>query len=190
MEVRDYRIFNLHTKKFDYPLPLILSALEQLVHSTFFIQLDLRSAYNLIRIKAGDEWKTAFITPSGHFKYLVMPFRLVNAPAIFQSYMNKIFRDVLGRYTIVYIDDILIFSRHRAEHVRHVTEVLQRLWKHHLYVKLEKCQFHQSSIFFLWYLISHNNIEMDQAKMEAVRNWSLSTTVKELQRFLSFCQLL
>ncbi|KAI7792444.1 hypothetical protein IRJ41_012248 [Triplophysa rosa] len=179
----DYRVLNRHTKRFAYPLPLIPAALEQLRHATLFTKLDLRSAYNLIRIRPGDEWKTAFVTPNGHYEYKVMPFGLVNAPAVFQSFMNEIFRDLLGKFVIIYLDDILIYSRSRRAHVTHVSIVLQRLRQHKLYLKLEKCQFHQSTIQFLGYIISFNQVTIDQGKVEAVQNWSQPHTVREMQRF-------
>ena len=107
----DYRALNLITIKNRYPLPLVPSALEQLQGAQVFTKLDLRSAYNLIRIREGDEWKTAFITPSGHYEYCVMPFGLANAPSVFQGFMDDVFREYLNRFVIVYIDDILIYSR-------------------------------------------------------------------------------
>ncbi|KAK3546341.1 hypothetical protein QTP70_025749 [Hemibagrus guttatus] len=100
--------------------------------------MDLRSAYNLICIREGDEWKTAFHTTSGHYEYLVMPYGLTNAPAVFQSLINEVFKDVLNKYVIVYIDDILIYSSSMTQHIQHVRTVLTRLLTHHLYVKAEK----------------------------------------------------
>ncbi|XDV42037.1 hypothetical protein PO909_010789 [Leuciscus waleckii] len=102
---------NSQTIKFSYPLPLVPAALEQLRGAHIFTKLDLRSAYNLIRIRKGDEWKTAFVTPSGHYVYQVMPYGLSNSPAIFQNYMNEVFRDFLNQFVIVYIDDILIYPK-------------------------------------------------------------------------------
>ncbi len=123
----DYRALNKITIKYRYPLPLVPSALEQLRGARIFTKLDLRSAYNLIRICEGDEWKTAFVTPTGHYEYLVMPYGLVNAPSVFQGYMNEVFRDYLHRFVLVYINDILVYSRNEAEHRLHISEVLQRL---------------------------------------------------------------
>ncbi|KAG1930496.1 retrotransposable element [Pimephales promelas] len=181
-----YRILNQSTVKFRYPLPLVPASLEQIRDAQIFTKLDLRSAYNLIRIRKGDEWKTAFITPAGHYEYLVMPFGLSNSPSVFQGFMNEIFRDVLNRFVITYIDDIRIYSSKLSEHIRHVRFVLQRLRDHHLYLKLEKCEFHQKSIQFLEYVITPQGVTMDQRKVDAVTNWSLPTNIKELQRFLGF----
>ena len=134
----DFRGLNNITIKNKYPLPLISSAFEPLQGATIFSKLDLRNAYHLVRIREGDEWKTAFNTPLGHFEYLVMPFGLTNAPAVFQALINDVLRDFLNRFIFVYLDDILIFSRSLDEHVSHVRQVLSRLLENKLFVKVEK----------------------------------------------------
>ncbi|KAL0148420.1 hypothetical protein M9458_056230 [Cirrhinus mrigala] len=134
----------------------------------------------------GDEWKTAFVTPSGHYEYRVMPYGLANSPSIFQNFMNEIFRDMLHQFVVVYIDDILIYSNDLSSHISHVKQVLQRLRKYQLYLKGEKCEFHQDRVQFLGYYISPEGIEMDPKKVAAVQDWPTPTTVKELQRFLGF----
>ncbi|KAL0152565.1 hypothetical protein M9458_052288 [Cirrhinus mrigala] len=164
----------------------LAKALEQLRTARFYTKLDLRSAYNLIRIREGDEWKTAFSTASGHYEYLVMPFGLANSPSCFQAFVNEVFRDMLNRWVVVYIDDILIYSSSYSEHIQHVRTVLQRLIQHQLYAKEEKCEFHQERIAFLGYVISPEGIAMDESKVNAVRNWPRPSTLKELQRFLGF----
>ncbi|KAI2660046.1 Retrotransposon-derived protein PEG10 [Labeo rohita] len=145
----DYRGLNEVTVKYRYPLPLVPSALEQLRSAKLFTKLDLRSAYNLIRIRAGDEWKTAFSTTSGHYEYRVMPFGLAYSPSCFQAFVNEVFRDMLNRWVIIYIDDILIYSNSYSEHIQHVRAVLRRLISHQLYAKEEKCAFHQDKVSFL-----------------------------------------
>lgn len=144
----DYRGLNKITVKNKYPLPLINSAFTPLCGSTIFTKLDLRNAYHLVRIRDGDEWKTAFNTPLGHFEYLVMPFGLTNAPAVFQNLVNDVLCDMIGRFVFVYIDDILIFSKDLETHEVHVRQVLQRLLENKLFVKAEKCQFHAPSVAF------------------------------------------
>ncbi|KAL0148230.1 hypothetical protein M9458_056462 [Cirrhinus mrigala] len=181
----DYRGLNV-TVKFRYPLPLVPSALEQLREATIYTKLDLRSAYNLIRIKEGDEWKTAFLTTRGHYEYLVMPYGLANSPAVFQSFINEVFRDLLKKYVIAYIDDILIYSKSEVEHVDHVRTLLSRLLENQLYIKAEKCEFHVKQTSFLGYNISHEGVKMDETKVKAVTEWPQPNTVKELQRFLGF----
>jgi hypothetical protein len=123
----DYRGLNKITKKNRYPLPLISGLLEQLGRAKIFTKIDLRGAYNLVRIKEGDEWKTAFRTRYGHFEYNVMPFGLTNAPAVFQHMMNDIFREHLDDFVVIYLDDILIFSKNEEEHKKHVRLVLEKL---------------------------------------------------------------
>ncbi|KAI2665820.1 Transposon Tf2-6 polyprotein [Labeo rohita] len=182
----DYRALNDITIKYRYPLPLVPPALEQLRTAKIYTKLDLRSAYNLIRIREGDEWKTAFSTASGHYEYRVMPFGLANSPSYFQAFVNEVFRDMLNRWVIVYINDILIYSSSYAEHVQHVRAALQRLIKHQLYCKEEKCEFHQEKIAFHGYIISPERVAMDERKVNAVHNWPRPTTLKELQRFLGF----
>ncbi len=182
----NYRSLNNITVKFRYPLPLVPAVLEHLRGATIFTKLDLHSAYNLIRILEGDEWKTAFVTPTGHYEYLVMPYGLVNAPSVFQDFMHEVLREYLHRFVLVYIDDILIYSRSLAEHRHHVAEVLQRLRQLHLFLKAEKCSFHQPSVQFLGYHIDSSGIRMDEGKVEAIKTWPQPTTIKELQRFLGF----
>ncbi|KAK3535798.1 hypothetical protein QTP70_021111 [Hemibagrus guttatus] len=182
----DYRALNQITVKFRYPLPLIPAALEHLRGATVFTKLDLRSAYNLIRIREGDEWKTAFVTPTGHYDYLVMPYGLANAPSVFQDFIHEVLREFLHRFVLVYIDDILIYSRNLAEHRHHVAEVLKHLGEFQLFLKAEKCSFHQPSVQFLGYNIDSSGIRMDEGKVAAIRDWPMPTTVKELQRFLGF----
>ena len=123
----DYRELNRITKKNRYPLPRIDEMLDRLVGSKVFTKFDLRDAYHRIRIRRGDEWKTAFRTRYGHFEYLVMPFGLYNAPATFQSYINKAMSGILNLYYIIYLDNILIFSKTNKEHVGYMKEVLRRL---------------------------------------------------------------
>ncbi len=180
----DYRSLNNITMKFHYPLPLLPAALEHLRGATIFTKLDLHSTYNLIRIREGDERKTAFVTPTGHYEYLVMPYGLVNS--VFQDFMHEVLREYLRRFVLVYIDDILIYSRSLAEHRHHVAEVLQRLRQLHLLLKPEKCSFHQPSVQFLDYHIDSSGIRMDEGKVEAIKTWPQPTTIKEFQCFLGF----
>uniref|UniRef100_W5NM24 ribonuclease H n=1 Tax=Lepisosteus oculatus TaxID=7918 RepID=W5NM24_LEPOC len=182
----DYRGLNSITIKHPYPLPLIPAALESLRGGSIFSKLDLRGAYNLIRIREGDEWKTAFMTTHGHYEYQVMPFGFANALAVFQSFINDIFRDIIGKFVLVYLDDILIFSADPQERVHHVQEVLSRLIDNQLYLKLEKCIFHASKIHFLGYIISPLGVEMDSAKVAAINVWPVPRNLKQIQRFLGF----
>ncbi|KAI5606732.1 hypothetical protein C0J50_7543 [Silurus asotus] len=182
----DYRQLNSQIAFLPYPLPLVPAALEDLREARVFTKLDLRSAYNLVRIRKGDEWKTAFITPSGHYEYRVMPYGLSISPAVFQGFMNEVLRPYLQRFVMVYIDDILIYSRNLEEHHTHVRQVLGALRSHHLYLNLSKCEFHRPQTRFLGYVISFRGIQMDEGKVKAVWDWPIPETIKELQRFLGF----
>ncbi len=162
------------------------SAFELLQGTQVFTKLDLRNAYHLVRIREGDEWKTAFNTPSGHYEYLVLPFGLTNAPAVFQGLVNSVLGDMINQFVFVYLDDILIFSPSLQLHTQHVRRVLQRLLENQLFVKAEKCEFHAESVTFLGHIISTRGIKPDPAKIEAVAKWPVPDSRKALQRFLGF----
>ena len=151
----DYRGLNNLTIKNRYPLPLIGESLDRLGRAKRFTQLDLTNAYHRMRIREGDEWKTAFRTRYGHFEYQVMPFGLSNAPASFQGYVNKILAEKLDVFVIVYLDDILIYTEDAGQgYVEAVRWVLRELRKHGLFANLKKCCFHQKEVYFLGYIIS------------------------------------
>ncbi len=182
----DYRGLNEMTIKNRYPLPLINSLLDRLTGSKYFTKIDLRGAYNLVRIKKGDEWKTAFRCRYGHFEYLVMPFGLTNAPAIFQNMMNDIFKEYLDYFVVILLDDILIFSKNLDDHKHHVRLVLEKLQQWKLYAKLEKCFFHQQEIEFLGYIIGPNGIKMCPDKTSSIKDWPTPNTITQVQSFLGF----
>lgn len=174
------------TVKNRYALPLISELLDRIQHAKYFTKLDLRGAYNLVRIAKGDEWKTAFRTRYGHFEYLVMPFGLTNAPASFQALINNVLRPYLDNFVIVYLNHILIYSNSLPEHISHVTKVLELLEKHNLFVQGEKCVFHSDRVEFLGYEISSKGIYMDSAEIDSLKAWPASTDIPSLQSFLGF----
>ncbi|KAK2905716.1 hypothetical protein Q8A73_009659 [Channa argus] len=180
----DYGGLNNITIKNKYPLPLL--NFESLQDAAIFTKLDLRNAYHLVQIREGDKWKTAFNTPLGQFEYLVIPFGLTNAPAVFQSLINSVLRDFIYRFVFVYLDDILIFSRNLHEHQQHVWQVLQRLLENRLFVKAEKCEFHVKTVSFLGFIIGEGEVRPDPEKTRAVTEWPRPGTRKQLQRFLGF----
>ena len=182
----DYRRLNTITRKNRCPLPLIPELLDRVKSAKIFTKLDLRSAYHLLRIKEGDEWKTAFRTRYGIFEYLVMPFGLTNAPATFQAYVNHVLREHLDVFVIVYLDDILIYSENQAEHVDHVKRVLRKLDDGGLCLKLSKCEFHVTTVEFLGYVVDTKGIHMDPKKLDAIMNWPNPKSVKEVQAMLGF----
>jgi hypothetical protein len=182
----DYRGLNKVTILNRYPLPLMTELRDRVAGSKIFTKLDLKSGYNLIRIKEGDEWKTAFRSRYGHYEYLVMPFGLANAPATFQNMMNEIFRDMIDMGVVIYLDDILIYSESEEEHIALVKQVLARLQEHKLAIAPEKCEWHKSKVNFLGYIISAEGVEMDQEKIKTVLEWQAPESVKDVQSFLGF----
>jgi transposase InsO family protein len=183
----DYRGLNKITVKNRYPLPLISEILDRLSGSVIFTKLDLKNAYYRIRIKEGDEWKTAFRTRYGHFEYLVMPFGLANAPASFQAYINTAMGDYVDTICVVYLDDILIYSKDRETHVRDVCAVLARLRAYELYCNPEKCVFFVDEVDFLGFLVGKNGIRMDPSRVETIKDWPTPESFKDVQVFLGFC---
>ena len=182
----DYRKLNDITIKNRYPLPNIGELRDRLAHANVFTALDLRGAYNLIRMKEGEEWKTAFRTRYGHFEYLVMPFGLTNAPATCQELMNNLLREHLDIFVIVYLDDILIYSKEETEHEQHVQTILKILWDNELQVDPDKCRWHQEEVEFLGCVVGKNGVKMSENKIQVVKDWPIPTTVKEVQSFLGF----
>nr|KYP33422.1 Retrovirus-related Pol polyprotein from transposon 17.6 [Cajanus cajan] len=149
-----------------------------------FSKIDLRSGYHQIRVKEGDIPKTAFRTRYGHSEYVVMPFGVTNAPAVFMDYMNKIFRPFLDKFVVVFIDDILIYSRTPEEHGEHLRLVLEILKAKQLYAKLSKCEFWLDEVKFLGHVISVEGIAVDPAKVESVLQWERPRTVTDIQSFV------
>uniref|UniRef100_A0A803TSC6 Reverse transcriptase domain-containing protein n=1 Tax=Anolis carolinensis TaxID=28377 RepID=A0A803TSC6_ANOCA len=184
--VCDYRVLNKHTIRDRYPLPLISELLSRVQGAKVFTKLDLRGAYNLIRIREGDEWKMAFNTCFGCHEFRVMPFGLCNAPAVFQRFINDVFRDLIDQFVVIYLDDILIFSKDEREHRQHVKQVLHRLRANGLFAKASKCVFHVPEVEFLGHVVSGRELKMDPHKVDAVNSWQELKTKKDVQRFLGF----
>ena len=180
----DYRELNRVTIKNKYPLPRIDDLFDQLKGAAVFSKIDLQSGYHQLRISPRDIPKTAFRTRYGHYEFLVMPFGLTNAPAVFMDVMNRIFRDYLDQFVVVFIDDILIYSKTEAEHVEHLRIVLTKLRKEKLYAKLKKCDFWLKQVAFLGHIISAEGITVDPQKIDAIIKWPRPTTVTEIRSFL------
>ncbi|QRV96805.1 Retrotransposable element Tf2 protein [Ceratobasidium sp. AG-Ba] len=184
--VTDYRKINNITIPDQFPMPLQVELVDQVKNAKIYSKLDLRWGFNNIRIKEGDEWKTAFRTAYGIYEYLVMPFGLKNAPAVLQRMMNHIFRHLLGATVVVYMDDILIFSEKEEEHAEHVREVLRILRENNLYAKLAECEFFVKKVIFLGLVITPEGISMEEEKIKAITEWNAPRKIKEVQAFLGF----
>ena len=180
----DYRELNKVTIKNKYPLPRIDDLFDQLQGASVFSKIDLRSGYHQLKVREEDVPKTAFRTRYGHYEFLVMPFGLTNAPAAFMDLMNRVFRQFLDKCVVVFIDDILVYSKGKEEHARHLQAVLQTLREHQLYAKLKKCEFWMYSVSFLGHVISEEGVAVDPRKVEAVVNWGRPTTKTEVRSFL------
>jgi hypothetical protein len=180
----DYRPLNAVTIKNKYPLPCIDVLFDQLVRAKVFSKIDLRSGYHQIKIRASDILKTAFSTRYGLYEFLVMYFGLTNAPAYFMHLMNSVFMPELDKFVVVFIDDILVYSKNEEEHARHLHVVLQRLREHSLYTKLSKCDFWLKEIKFLGHTISQEGIAVDPDKVQEVMNWKPPMTVRQIRSFL------
>jgi hypothetical protein len=180
----DYSHLNEVTIKNKYPLPRIDVLFDQLVGAKVFSKIDLRLGYHQINIKANDIPKTAFSTRYGLYEYLVMYFGLTNAPSYFMYLMNSVFMPELDKFVVVFIDDILVYSKNEAEHTKHLHTVLQRLRDHQLYAKLSKCEFWLKEIKFLGHTISQDGVSVDPEKVQEVMNWKPPTTVRQIQSFL------
>jgi hypothetical protein len=184
----DYRSLNEVTIKNKYPLPRIDDLFDQLQGAKYFSKIDLRSGYHQLRIKEADIQKTAFVTRYGQYEFTVMPFRLTNAPAFFMNLMNKVFMEELDKFVVVFINDILIYSKNREDHKRHLQTVLGRLRAHQLYAKLSKCEFWLEKVAFLGHILTIEGIEVDPSKVEAVSKWTQPSNVSEVRSFLGMAR--
>jgi ribonuclease HI len=180
----DYRALNDVTIKNKYPLPRIDDLFDQLKGATVFSKIDLQSGYHQLRIKEEDIPKTAFTTRYGLFECTVMSFGLTNAPAFFMNLMNKVFMEYLDKFVVVFIDDILIYSRTKEEHEEHLRLALEKLREHQLYAKFSKCEFWLSEVKFLVHFISAGGVAVDPSNVESVTNWKQPKTVSEIRSFL------
>ena len=185
----DYRGLNSVTIKNRYPLPLIGEILDRVNGAIIFSKIDLKDAYYRIRINLGDEWKTAFRTRYGHFEYLVMPMGLTNAPAAFQAYINHALRGLVDDFCIVYLDDILIFSKSEEEHTEHLHRVCERLREAELYAKPSKCQFYRQEMGFLGFIIDPEGVRMDPSRVKTITEWKSTPpeSYRDVQVLLGFC---
>ena len=180
----DYRSLNEVTIKNKYPLPRIDDLFDQLKGACVFSKIDLRSGYHQLRIRRTDIPKTAFVTRYGLYEFTVMSFGLTNAPAYFMYLMNKVFMEYLDKFVIVFIDDILVYSKNEEEHEGHLRLVLQKLREHQLYAKFSKCEFWLKEVSFLGHIISNGGVAVDPKKVRDVLSWKPPKDVSEIRSFL------
>jgi len=185
--VQNYRALNSMMVKNKYPLPLISELVSQLHRARYFTKLNVCWGFNNVCIKPRDEWKAAFRTNQGLFEPLVMFFGMTNSPATFQTMMNDIFQDLIAEgIMVVYLDDILIFTRTEEEYAKTIRQVLQVLQEHKLFLRLEKCEFCKERIEYLKLVISENKVSMDPVKVAGVQEWSTPENKTNIQTFLDF----
>ena len=183
--VQDYWYLNSWTIKNNYPLPLISDLIDSIGKKRVFTKMDLRWGYNNVRIKEGDEWKAAFLTPEGSFEPMVMFFGLTNSPATFQTMMNDLLRDlVVEEKVVVFIDDVMIATETEEGHDKIVEEVLKRLEENDLFVKLEKCVWKVREVGFLEVIIGEDRVRMEKKKVQGVIEWLVPRSTKNVQKFL------
>ena len=182
--VVDFRLVNEIVVDNCHPMPCIDDIMSYLAKARIFTKIDLTNAYNLVRIREGDEWKTSFVCHLGQFEYTVMPFGIKTAPAIFQGMMNDVFSDLLGVSVLIYLDDILIFSEDSKTHTEHVREVFRRLKKNRLLAKLKKCVFNVFEVDFLGYVVSTEGVKVAEDKVSAIKDWPKPQKRRELKSFL------
>ncbi|GJR14607.1 putative reverse transcriptase domain-containing protein [Tanacetum coccineum] len=180
----DYRELNKLTVKNRYPLPRIDDLFDQLQGSSVYSKIDLRSGYHQLRVREEDIPKTAFRTRYGHYEFQVMPFGLTNAPAVFMDLMNRVCKPYLDKFVIVFIDDILIYSKNKEEHEEHLKQILELLKKEELYAKFSKCEFWIPKVQFLGHVIDSEGIHVDPAKIESIKDWTSPKSPTEIHQFL------
>ncbi|GJY03122.1 putative reverse transcriptase domain-containing protein, partial [Tanacetum coccineum] len=179
-----YRELNKLTVKNRYPLPRIDDLFDQLQGSSVYSKIDLRSGYHQLRVREEDIPKTAFRTRYGHYEFQVMPFGLTNAPAVFMDLMNRVCKPYLDKFVIVFIDDILIYSKNKKEHEEHLKQILELLKKEELYAKFSKCEFWIPKVQFLGHVIDSEGIHVDPAKIESIKDWASPKSPTEIRQFL------
>jgi hypothetical protein len=180
----DFRQLNKVTVKNKYPMPRIDDFFDQLKDAKVFSKIDLRSGYHQVRIKDEDISKTTFRTRYGHYEFTVVSFGLSNAPVVFMCLMNGVFRNYLDQFVIVFLDDILVYSKREEEHEQHLRMVLQVLREYQLYAKMSKCSFYQKKIHYLGHIISEEGIDVDLEKVQAIREWTAPRNVAEVRSFM------
>jgi hypothetical protein len=180
----DYRKLNANTIKNKFPMPVINEFLDEMAGAKYFTKLDLNLGFHQIKMSVANEHKTTFKTHHGHFQFKVMPFGLTNAPATFQCLMNSIFFAFMRKFVLIFMDDILIYSKSLSDHIHHLNPVFKVLRDHKLFVKFKKCAFAQTQIDYLGHIISDKGVATDPAKTIVMLQWPVPQNFIELRGFL------